>query len=283
MPKIAKKAFQKRVEKFLSQNERMTSQGARKLIRVVKDARNEILQTIRNVPLTQWQAWYLPQLREQLDRRLDELQKRLVVQMNSSQKSFFEYSVSKADELAKVSGIVEMPLVYLDPTVLQATQTLSAELVKTIPLDLRKKLGNRLSLGILGEKSAQQVAHEIVGDKVFGLSFNQAEKISRTELMRTQSIAQEKRFQQIVELDPTVLKTWVWSGKPDGRKGHQEAEAKYSANPIPFGEYFRVRSKLTDPYIEIMFPRSPDAIGSSKDIAANTIFCGCLHLLQPKE
>jgi len=275
----AKAKFLKRVDKFLDLNEKLTGRESKKLVRLVKDARNEITQAIRNVPLTEWQMYYLPQLRDQLDLRLVELESRLINQAKASTSEMFGYSVDKADELSKAAGAIDLPRVVVDPEVLEATQTLTGELIKTVPNDLRRRLGNRLALGLMEQKSAQQVAKEMVED--FDLSAPQADKIARTELLRTQSLAQEKRFEQIVELDPEMKKAWKWSGKPlpGGRTGHAEAEAIYMANPIPFNERFSVSSVAGGPKVQMLFPRDPTAIGDPKQVAANTINCGCVHLL----
>ncbi len=270
MPETKTK-FLKRVERFLNANERMTTREANKLVRLLKDARNEITQAIKNVPLTEWQMYYLPQLREQLNERLVGLETRLVQQTTDSTKAMFEYSVNKADELSRAAGAIELPRVMVDPEVLEATQTLTGELIKTVPNNLRGRLGNRLALGLLEQKSAQQVAREMVED--FKLAAPQADRIARTELLRTQSLAQEKRFEQIVELDPAMKKAWKWSGKPGGRTGHAEAEATYMANPIPFDEPFMVAPVAGGRKEPLQFPRDP--AGSPE----NTINCGCVHLL----
>lgn len=266
-----KAKFLKRVDKFLDVNEKMTASESKKLVRLVKDAKNEITQMIRNTPLTEWQIYYLPQLREQLDLRLTELESRLVSQSTESAGRMFDYSVKKADELSKSAGAIDLPRVLVDPEVLEASQTLTGELIKTVPSDLKRRLGNRLALGLAEQKSAQVVASEMVKD--FGLSFPQADRIARTELLRTQSLAQEKRFEQIVVLDPELKKTWKWSGKPGGRSGHAEAEMNYTLNPIPFNEPFMVAPVAGGRKEALQFPRDP--AGSP----GNTINCGCVHLL----
>jgi len=241
------------------------------MVDLLKDSRNAVLDDFRRLSPTEWRTFYLPQLKARLDDRIRALGGSLTREVNAAQERMFELAIDKADELALAAGIDVSP-VMVSPELLSASKTLTGELIVTVPETLLEKLGNRVALGMMQEKSINEVVAEMRKD--FDLTAFQAERIARTEILRTQSVAQHKRFEQAVELQPQLLKTWRWSHKPDGRTGHAEAEITYTANPIPFREPFMVAPVAGGRKEALQFPRDP--VGSP----ANVINCGCVHLLQ---
>ena len=266
-----KKKFLKRVDRFLDLNQRVTDKEIKRSVKVLKDTRNRVIQDFQTLDPTEFQTFFLPQLKGQLESRLADLGADITSELNKSQERMFELAIDKADELVSAAGIDLSPTL-VSPELLSATQTLSGELIVTVPQKLLSRLGNDIALGLMEQKSIGEVVADL--RKSFDLETFQAERIARTEIMRTQSIAQHKRFENVVELQPGLLKTWRWSHKPDGRTGHAEAELTYSSEPIPFGDPFMVAALAGGKKEPMQFPRDP--AGS----ASNVINCGCVHLLQ---
>ncbi len=269
-----KKKFLKRVDRTLDLNRRITDKETNRMIKVLKDTRNRVIQDFKSLDVTEFQTFFFPQLRSQLETRIIELGGRITFDINKAQERMFEMAIDKADELAQAAGIDLVPTL-VSPDLLSATQTLTGELIKTVPQKLLSRLGNNLALGLMEQKSIGEVVADM--QKSFDLEFFQAERIARTEIMRTQSIAQHKRFEQITELQPDIMKVWRWSHKPDGRTGHAEAEINYMTKPIPFNDPFMVASAAGGSKEPLQFPRDP--AGSP----GNVINCGCVHMLRRPE
>lgn len=268
----SKKRFQKRVATFLNQNDSFNSKEIRRILTLLSQAEMNIINDLMSVPQSEFQLFFLNRMRGQVQTRINEMTPLLTGEVRSGDARMFEFSLDKADELMSASGIDVAPL-FLDETVLSASQTLTGELIKTVPIEMQKRVGNTLALGLAEGKSASEVMADLRVQ--FDMTFNQAERIYRTELMRTQSLAQEKRFQQIQDLNPVYLKRWVWSHKPNGRTGHAEAERTYTANPIPFEDDFMVAPHAGGRKEAGQYPRDPAFS------ASNSINCGCIHLLVP--
>jgi hypothetical protein len=269
-----KKRFSNRVNRYLDINKKVTQKEIKRQKQILVDSRDQVVSSFSTVPPTQWQMQFLPQLKNRLNTLITDLDSQLVSSVNNAQVEMFETTVAKSDELNIAAGIdLGLMSSFTDPDLISATQTLTGELIKTVPQRLTNRVGNVIALGIAQEKSVNEILHDIRG--VYKQSEFNAERIARTEMMRTQSIAQEKRFEEIVDLQPDLLKTWKWSHLPDGRSGHAEAELTYSANPIPFKEAFMVASIAGGRKEALQFPRDP--AGS----AANIINCACIHLLLP--
>jgi hypothetical protein len=269
-----KKKFLKRVDRFLDLNERTTNKEVRNMVSILRDARNRVVQDMQTLAPTEWQAWYMPTLKARLDSRIDAMTGDMRDNLSRAQERMWELSIDKADELAQAAGIDVAPTM-LDPELLRSTQTLTGELIVTLPERVKTQVTNRVALGMLQEKSINEVVADLRSE--FGRSFFQMERIAATEMLRTQSLAQHKRFEQIEELQPGLMKGWRWSHKPDGRTGHAEAERNYLTNLIPFKDPFLVAPTAGGAKEPLQFPRDP--AGSP----ANVIYCGCVHFLRQPE
>jgi len=264
------KTFSKRVNRFLNQNDTITSTETKRILVLLKDAQSQIINDLQTLPQTDWQMFSLNKIKANIDDRIIDMERRLIPEISGSVERTFNYSIDKADELLNASGI-NTPLFFLDDTTMQATKTLTGELIKTVPIDLRRRVGNTLALGMAQNKGSGMIIDDII--KASDMTFSNAERIARTEIMRTQSIAQERRFKEIQALNPIYLKRWVWSHKPNGRSGHMEAEMTYTANPIPFDQDFMVSAQAGGRKEACQYPRDPSLS------AGNSIYCGCIHLL----
>jgi hypothetical protein len=269
-----KKQFNRRVDRYLNLNEKITNAEIRRQKQILVNSKDQVISDLATLPPTQWRMQFLPQLKSRINDLIINLDSQLDQSIKSTQNDMFETTVAKSDELTTAAG-VDLSILpsFTDPELLSATQTLTGELIKTVPQRLTNKIGNIVAIGMMQEKSVTEILEDIRG--VYSQSEYNAERIARTELLRTQSIAQEKRFEQIVDLQPDLLKTWKWSHLPDGRSGHAEAEMEYSANPIPFKDPFMVAPRSGARREAMQFPRDP--AGS----AGNVINCACIHLLLP--
>ena len=269
-----KKNFIKRVDRVIDQNEKMTDKEIIRVNDILKRAGSDIDNILRSTSSTQWQQFYLPKLKDQINGRLADLTRELESRTVSDQKEFALYSDDVADELLRSQGFPDMPVI-IDPMTVDATTTLTAELVKTVPENLRTKLSTTLSLGMFSGKSIIEVAEDISKD--FDISMGKADRIVKTEFMRTQSIVQEVRYAEIAKTQ-TLMKGWRHSGKADARQGHLEAQMTYSGDGmILFESDFKVRPTANQSYEFMQFPRDPRAS------AANTVSCGCMHYVEPAE
>lgn len=269
-----KKKFNRRVDRYLNLNTKVTEREIKREKTILVDSRDSVVADLATVPPTEWRMQFLPRLKDRINIQIDVLDRQLKQSIESSSQDMFEMTLEKSDELNISAGIDLSTLPsFTDPELLAATQTLSGELIVTVPQRLRGQIGNTVAIGLAQEKSVTEILQDIRG--VYKQSEYNAERIARTEMLRTQSIAQEKRFEQIVDTQPDLLKTWKWSHLPDGRSGHAEAELTYSANPIPFNDPFMVAPRVGGFKEALQFPRDP--IGS----AGNVINCACIHLLLP--
>ena len=271
-----RKKFIRRVNRYLDLNKKMTDMELKRQTKLLQDSRDAVTSDLQSLTPTAFRMFYLPQLKAGIEARLNQLAPQLQISVQSAQEIMSELTIEKTDELVNAVGIDTSLIPSLsDPELLKSTQTLSGELIVTVPKDLLKKTGNAIALGIMQQKSVNEIIDDI--RNVYDQTIYNAERIARTEVLRTQSIVQDKRYAQIVEYQPGLMKSWKWSHLPGGRSGHMEAEITYTANPIPFKDPFMVAPKMGMRKEALQFPRDPAGSGS------NTINCACIHLLLPPD
>jgi hypothetical protein len=271
-----KKKFNRRVDRYLDLNRKTTQTELKRQSNLLKGSRDAVTQDLATLKPTDFRMSFLPQLRAGIQGRLNQVMPQIKGSIQNAQQTMFEQTIQQTDVLVTSAGIdVSLLPSMADPELLAATQTLSGELIITVPQTLLQKTGNAIALGIMQQKSVNQIIDDVRG--VYNQTIYNAERIARTEIMRTQSLAQNRRFEQIAEFQPGLLKTWRWSHLPDGRSGHADAEIFYGANPIPFKDPFMVAPKSGGTKEALQFPRDP--AGS----AANVIQCACIHLLLPPD
>jgi hypothetical protein len=271
-----KKRFIRRVDRYLDINRKVTETELKRQVQLLRDSRDAVTSDLSRLQPTDFRMSFLPQLRQGIQSRLNQITPLLQQSIQNAQLVMSELTVEKVDELVTSAGIdISLVPSMADTELLKATQTLTGELISTIPQTLTRKVGNTIALGIMQQKSVNEIIDDIRG--VYKTTVSEAERIARTEVMRTQSLVQNNRFEQIVEQQPSLLKTWKWSHLPDGRSGHADAEFFYSANPIPFKDPFMVAPISGGSEEALQYPRDPS--GSP----ANTINCACIHLLLPPD
>jgi hypothetical protein len=275
------KALARNANKFFTQRDKLITSDVKTFRNVVIDVENQILQDLKNLTLNDWKINRLNQILNQLNVRVDILNQRAGDVLTSDQ---IEVVQKTNIAVAQNVNIVKGNPGYFTPT-LSEELFLAMETMSSIPLsgfsaDLRTETANIIRMSLLQNKSVTETIDTL--QKRFGKSqrmgYARAEAIARTELLRAQSMAQYFRGEQIADLNPDMMKSWVHSDKVDRRQGHVEAEQKYKDAPIEIRGEFKVRPYGSSPkkgqakynkYEYAKYPRDPQLS------AANTVNCGC--------
>lgn len=150
-------------------------------------------------------------------------------------------------------------------------QGFSADLVKGLTDDLRKRLNTQIRIAALGQQSpfaVQRVVTKLLGftprGKLLGTGVAyEAERIVRTELSRAFNAGHYSQQLMTVTAVPGLLKRWVATGDFRTRESHLRAHAQTLEKPIPIHDAFTVGG------YSLMYPTDP--AGPAKE----TIMCRC--------
>jgi len=165
---------------------------------------------------------------------------------------------------------------------IETLQEFSYGRIKSVAGDLYTKIKGELTLGILGQKSPQEVASEIAGELVknkipmpmmpdrfgnvrpiFKSAAERAEVITQTEMGRAFSMATQKSIETASETVDDLLRMWLHAGHPKApRQVHLLMHGQVRGMKNPFYQ--------AADGTPVMYPRDPGAPISE------VIRCGCI-------
>ena len=151
-----------------------------------------------------------------------------------------------------------------------AARELTGEYITAVTQAFREKLRQNILQNVTGQKSLAQLfadtramlSHE--PGRTGNITY-QAERIVRTELLRSFSEAAEVRSAELAASTPGMVKSWRSARDSRVRSDHRAADARYGAKPIPAAQMFVVGGD------KMPAPR----IGGS---ARNVIQCRCVRV-----
>jgi hypothetical protein len=252
-------AFQKKVAALIAQAERLGDAEVKKVIRLLAETRTEVA---ARVATTDWQAYYLPQLKAAVERALQEFGRRYGTELRDAQGEFWQAGVDMVDLPLRTVGIA-VALPAIDTTALAIMQGYGADLVGGIARDAALRINTELTMGIMGTKSPyevmQAVGRNLKDPSVFKSIAARAETITRTECGRVLEAASQARLAEAAKVVPGLMKQWRHGGSRLPRITHLAAEGQVR----PVDQPFAVGGE------RLMYPRDP--AGSAK----NTVNCSC--------
>lgn len=253
------KKYQALVDKLIADAERALDRQAGKSIRLLNEARKEIIASIAR---SDWQAFYLPQQQAAVERALEDFARKFRAELTGAQSSFWERGIEMVDKPLHLVGVTAM-IPAIDITALTLMQQYGANLVSGLGKDAAQKVINEITLGLMGHKSPYEVMKAVGTNlkdaSVFKSIAARAETITRTEAGRVLEAASQARMKEAAQVVPGLKKQWQHGGSALPRPSHLAAHGQIRDVDEPFD----VGNE------KLMFPRDP--AGS----AGNTINCSC--------
>jgi hypothetical protein len=253
------KAFEKKCEQLVAQAGRMEGAAVKRTIALLSAARKEVAAEIASTP---WEAAYLPQLKGAIQRAMEDFGMKYGVVLGDTQKDFWEAGINHVDVPLRAVGI-SVAIPEIDVTALSIIQDFGADLVRGLTADASKKIGQEISMALIGEKTpheAMQAVGRNLSDKsIFKSIAARAETITRNESGRVLEMAKTARLKAAAQVVPGLQREWRHGASMSPRPSHLAADGQVRAMNEPFdvgGE-------------KLMYPRDP--AGSP----GNTINCSC--------
>jgi hypothetical protein len=268
-------AFKKQIGNLQTRSRGLTGATRTRVQALVDEHRRKINDLITHYPKDAKgiPAADVPRLSQQIkvevDSMIDEAQ-RLI---HEAQDQAWQLGVRAGQELADSLGMAGMAFAHSTDLLLIATNY-TADLVRSIPKDILPQMNGIISRSALGRFSPYEAMQEL--DKLIGrggasgVSF-QSERIIRTEVQRTYSIALDEQLKMLVEKMPTTAKLKKeWVSGPN-RAGRRETHQEMDGQQVPVDEPF-----TTPDGVKLMYPRDPG--GPPEE----TIMCGCGWRIVPQ-
>lgn len=262
MPDKRTAAFRKALNEILKQRTAIQRGSRDEIVRALKLALDRIKVTLATAP-SDYQAWSLPQLEQQIRQILTEFGTSASQTIGSAASRSWEAGIASVDApLAAGGAQVSAFLPQIDTRQLSAMRTFMVGRIQDITETVGRKISSELGLVVIGAQTPSDAIGKIAAQLETG-GRARATTIVRTELGRAFSTAAHERQSLAAEIIPGMKKQWRRSGKIHSRLQHDAIDGQIQDVDKPF---------VLGNGVRIMYPRDPAAP------AAETINCGCESL-----
>ncbi|MEA5113028.1 MAG: hypothetical protein VB050_03290 [Geobacteraceae bacterium] len=251
--------------------------GQEAVRRLLEETRKQILMDLAVIPGDGFSAHFLQQSLAAITDQLATWESATNRELDGRLSNTWEMGTSLLPEACAASG-VQLGYVGISTHTLDALKDFTFGRIASVKGDLFNKIRGELSLGVLGQKTAQEVTQAIIGDignlplpvgrggvPVFKSVRERAEVITGTEMGRAFSLATQKSIEAARETVPEMGSMWIHAGHPkQPRLIHMYMHGEVRTEGKPFYK--------TPEGIPVHYPRDPKA--PIKEV----IRCGCTHI-----
>ena len=237
----------------------------RRTLSMLKELRRDISAALV-VGGTDWQAFRLSMLRQNVSALIDQFERKLTTEMRAAMIATQEHGAQSVTEpleqlgdlddvdIPTATGGIGVQAQFLRPVAAQVNVALdfTADLIQNIVAPMRARINRELQLAALGRKKPFDVMRsvtDILGvearasiwgrrrDPVRGVAAR-AETDVRTELQRMFNLSNHSQQLAVRELVPGLMKSWVAAADTRTRRSHLVAHLTYRNRPIPVDQPF---------------------------------------------
>ncbi len=252
------------IKRILKEKDRGIRTGTEAMRRLLKELHGQVKTDLGEAALGSWDAYQLRQVLDSVEDHLTVYEARAKKELNGLLDGAWEQGKLLLDAPLEASGIYMG--FHLSTTVLDRLKSYSNDYLENLFGDAWYKVKGEINLGVLGQKTPQEVAAAIgktIDSGRFKNISHRAETITQTEMGRVFSEATQERMRQAEEKVPGMQKEWQHVGHPRvPRPTHVLAHGQR----VPVNEPFNIGG------VKMMFPRDPAAP------LDEIINCGCDHI-----
>ncbi|PKN60674.1 MAG: hypothetical protein CVU53_01905 [Deltaproteobacteria bacterium HGW-Deltaproteobacteria-11] len=266
-----------KIKAILKERDAEILSGQQAVKALLEETRKQILLDLAGLPGDGYSAYYLRQILASIDEHLTAWAAGTVRELDGRLSTTWEMGAGLLPTAAEAAGL-QLGHIGISGDLLEALKEFTFGKISGVKGDLYNKVRGELTLGVLGQRTPQEVTQALIGDirdlpipvgkfgkPVFKSIEERAEVITGTEMGRAFSLATEKSLETARETVPEMGSMWIHAGHPKQfRPIHVEMHGEVRTEGKPF-----YRTKNGDP---VRFPRDPDAPISE------VIRCGCTHI-----
>lgn len=235
------------------------------------EVQKEILAELVSMPTDSYSAYYLRQSLASIERHLSSFESAAKRELSEGISATWGMGADLLPATAQVAGEtgVYLGMTQLSGNVVETLKEFTFGRITSLSNDAFTKIKGELTMGILGQKTPQQVAGEIAGNllgpSIFKTIGERAEVITGLEMGRAFSIATQTSMETAAEILPDLQRMWLHAGHPRmPRQVHLHMHGQVRGMKNPFYQ--------STEGVPVMYPRDPQA--PIKEV----IRCGCTHI-----
>lgn len=254
------------LKEILIAQQRRLIDGGEAVRRILGEVERQILADLVTTPAESFAAWRLQQSLTVIESHLQRFETDAKATIGTGIAEAWDAGAGLLPAMADSAGMVVGRL-WVSSHTLDSLKEFAWGKITAVRTDAVARIRGELTLGILGQKTPQQVAAEIAGSLerpgIFKSIAARAEVITKTEMGRAFSMATEASIDNAAVTLPDLEKMWLHAGHP---KRPRIWHLKQHGQIVPAGEKFLIGN------IGMRYPRDPLAP------ASEVIGCGCTHV-----
>lgn len=254
------------LKQILTDQLRRTIDGQEAVRRILEAVRKQVLAEIAGAPADSFTGYRQAQILGEIDRLLTDAGATIKTDVAGDIGASWNEGVGMLPAMARGAG-VGLTTFGISSHLMEQIRDFAWGRVNAVTNDVQARIRAEISMGILGQKTPQEIAGAIAGTLerpgVFKSITERAETIVKVEMGRAFSMAHQASMEAAADTLPDLEKMWLHAGHP---KAPRIYHLHMHGNTTPVGTPFLVGS------IAMMYPRDPTAPISE------IINCGCVHV-----
>ena len=269
-----------KIKQIIASRDRKLVSGSAALNSMLEELRKEILAELLSISADTYSAFHLKQSLASIERHISDFSSAAQRESGSLIQAAWTQGAELLPATAQAAGEagVYLGTSQISTGIIETLQEFTFGRMKSISSDLFTRLQGELTLGILGQKTPQQIASQLGasikdlplprgkgGFAIFKSAAERAEVVVQLEMGRAFSIATEKSIEAASGVLPELQRMWIHAGHP--RAPRQSHLMMHGQTRGPGKVFYR-----TSQGAPVRYPRDPAAPISE------VIRCGCDHV-----
>jgi hypothetical protein len=234
--------------------------------RILEAVRKKVIADIATAPDGSFTSYRQSQILGEIDRLLNEAGSTIKTDLAAGIGNSWDEGVSMLPSMARGAGVT-LTTFGISNHLTEQIRDFTWGKISGLTNDAQAKIRAEITMGILGQKTPQEIASAIAGTLerpgIFASIAARAEVIVKTEMGRAFSMAHQAGLESALDTLPGLQKMWLHAGHP---KTPRIPHLNLNGNTTPVDTPFLVGS------IAMMYPRDPKAP------VGEIINCGCMHV-----
>jgi hypothetical protein len=237
--------------RVLKEKDQAIKSGTKAMLGILEELRAQVMTDLGKTTLTDWDRYYLQQTFRSIQSQVANFEAKARAEASGLFDQSWDLGKNLVDASLGVTGIYTG--FHLSSSVLDTLKEYSNDYLQNLFGDAWTKIKGEINLGVLGQKTPQEVA-QAIGETIdsgrFANFANRAETITQTEMGRVFSAATQARMEQAADYVDGLEKMWRHVGHPMvPRLTHLAADGDH----VPVDQPFNIGGVL------MMHPRDPAA------------------------
>jgi hypothetical protein len=257
-----------KIKSILATQKKGEALGSEKVLALLEETKRQIIAELATAQGGSYSAYHLKSTLNSIEHYLSDWQSAATREIGGGLDTSWSAGAGLLAEATAAAG-VQLTTPWLSSTLLDSLKEFAFGRISAVGSDAFNKIKGELTMGILGQKTPQDVAAQIAGNlsgpSIFKSIAERSEVVTGLEMGRAFSMGTQKSMEASAGTLPELKRMWLHAGHPGmPRAIHLALHGETRGMNKPFYQ----GSDGTP----VMYPRDPNA--GIKEV----IRCGCTHV-----